>query len=167
MRFKECLWVALVLFGSGQLHAAGTGLDPSLQLLKQQALELERDVLILEEQMDHPLVIYLSMEAQRKFKLHSLHIVIDGQLVRTHVYDSNTREALEKGGAQQVYKGALAPGDHELIVYYRNSRAYQRGEKRVINKTLKPQFIEIHIPRAESLESRSQPELVIREWDQY
>lgn len=167
MRCLGGLLVMLLMLGAGQTGAVGAGLDPSLQLLKQQALELERDLLILQEQMENPLVIYFSMQASSRFKLQSLHILIDGQVVKTHEYDSNTLQGLKKGGAQRVYAGQLAPGPHELIVYYRNNRDYQRGNKRIIHKTLKPAFLEILIRPTDSLESRSQPELLIQEWDRY
>lgn len=165
MEFRHFLRVLLALWGMGQAQAGG--LDTSLQLLKQQALELERDVLILEEQVEHPLVIYFSMQASSKFRLQSLHILLDGQPLIIHEYDSLTRDALHKGGAQLVYQGRLAAGEHELIAYYRNNRDYQRGSKRVINKTLQAKFIEVVVRQEPGAESRSQPELTIREWDRF
>jgi hypothetical protein len=72
---------------------------------------------------------------------------------------------LHRGGAQRVYQGGLAAGKHELIAYYRNSRDYQRGSKQVFNKTLQAKFIEVVVRQEPGAESRSQPELTIREWD--
>jgi len=165
MGLRIFLAILLALWGLGQAQAAG--LDNGLQQLKQEALELERDVLILEEQLENPLVIYFSMQAPRKFRLQSLHILIDGKPLKTLDYDSATRQALARGGAQRVYQGRLASGTHELIAYYSDHRDYQRGSKRQISKTLKPKFIEIVIQPQPGSESRAQPELVIREWDKF
>ena len=162
-----CFILICVLAVPGLLNASPSGLDSSLQLLKQQALELERDLLILEEQLDHPLVIYLSMDAAHKFKLESLHILLDGEPLQIHEYDSNTRDALRKGGAQLVYSGKLALGQHELIAYYRSNRDHQRGAKLEIHKTLKPTFIEIIIQSQQGTETRLRPELFMREWDNF
>ncbi len=160
------LFILLFLAGQGLLNAAPVGLDSGLQLLKQQALELERDVLILEERLEQPLVIFFSLQVQRKFRLESLEILLDGKPLKSLSYDSVTRNALRKGGAQQVYRGKVAAGEHELIAYYRNSRDYQRGAKIRFQKSPKPTFIEIIIrPQADSDNRFLLPELAIRQWD--
>jgi hypothetical protein len=161
------LWVLLFLAGQGQLNAAPVGLDSGLQLLKQQALELERDVLILEEQLEQPLVIYFSMEMEKRFRLESLDILLDGKPLKSLEYSGATLKALRKGGAQQVYRGAIEVGEHELIAYYRNNRDYQRGAKIRFHKKTKPTFIEIIIRQQPQSESRQQPELLIRQWDDF
>ena len=141
------------------------GLDSALQLLKQQELELERDLLILEEQVTNPLVIYFSMDTDHKFKLDSLTILLDGKKLTAKEYNAAIIKNLRRGSAQLVFKGSIAQGKHELIAYYTSNRDYQRGSKLIIEKTIQPKFLEIVIQKQDSKESRLQPELMIREWN--
>jgi hypothetical protein len=97
--------------------------------------------------------------------LDSLAILLDGKPLKSLNYNSATREALRKGGAQQVYRGEVEAGEHELIAYYRNSRDYQRGAKIRFKKSLKPTFIEIVIRQQEDSKNLLLPELTIRQWD--
>lgn len=143
------------------------GLDVELQDLKLQALALESDVLILQEQLEHPLTIYLSMDADARFKLDTLDILLDGKPLRSIEYDSQSIAGLRRGGAQRVFRGEVAEGSHELIAYYRSNRSYQRGARMRFEKTLKPQFMEIVISREEGVDTRLKPKLEIRLWDQF
>ena len=162
-----CRLLPILLLGlvTASVQAVAGGLDAELQNLKIQALELERDVLILEEQLSRPVSIYLSMDADSRFKLDTLDILLDGRSIRSIEYDSKSIAGLRKGGAQLVYRGELAEGNHELIAYYRNHRAYQRGAKISFRKTLKPAVIEIMILRDKGIETLATPKLEFKIWD--
>lgn len=171
--FKSLLLLLLVV--SAALHAESPGesvatqyrgLDSGLQLLKQQSLELERDLLILEEQVANPLVIYFSMDTDRKFRLDTLNVLLDGEKLVNQQFSREDLKPLRQGGAQLIYKGGIKPGKHELIAYYISDRDYQRGAKFIIEKTLQPAFLEVIIQKQESKESRLQPAMIIHEWKQ-
>jgi hypothetical protein len=51
-----------------------------------------------------------------EFRLDSVQIQIDGELVAHHIYSFKELEALQKGGVQRIYTGNIATGDHRLDV---------------------------------------------------
>ncbi len=154
----------LVLFISyhGILYAENKGMDFDLQLLKQKVLEVESDLLVLEEENEKPFVIYTSMNADRRFKLEDLYIHLDGKELKHQGYEKKDIKILRKGYSQLVYSGELAPGKHELIVYYLSSKDYSHGAKLIFNKSETAFYIEIIIKKRKSKEARFQPELVLR-----
>jgi len=137
----------------------------NLELLKQKTIELNRDLDIFVENDSRPLVVYFSVDADQKFKIESLRLLIDGNLLKLINYDDISRQALASGGAQLVYSGRVSPGKHEIIAYYTSNRDYQRGTSRVIKKRDEVQYVEVVVQKQNTKKSRLQPELIIREWN--
>jgi len=162
---KVQLMVILFVPYHGSLYAENKGMDIGLQILKQNILEVESDLLVLEEEIEKSFVIYTSMNADRRFKLEDLYIHLDGREIKHQVYEKKDLKILRKGYSQLVYTGQLSPGKHELIVYYLSSKDYSNGAKLIINKSEDSYYIEIVIKKRKSKEARFQPELILRTVD--
>lgn len=140
---------------------AESGFTEALQTLKQQSLSLDRDLLLLEEKITQPLSIYLSLQVDAKFVLQSMTLTLDNKPLLNVQYTDIERQAMAKGGAQLLYRGALPEGEHQLIAYYQSDKGYQGGSKFSFRKDQASQVIEIQILRGKSRESRLQPSVVI------
>jgi tetratricopeptide (TPR) repeat protein len=162
---KTPLIVLLVFLCGESLKAENKGMDQDLQVLKQGILEIDSDLLIQEERLKNPLVIYLSMEVDRRFKLEDLYLQLNGRDFKHQSYEKKDLKILRKGYAQLVFTGELAVGEHELIAYYLSSKDHSSGSKFHFNKTASANFVEISIKKHKSKESRFNPELTIREID--
>ena len=94
--------------------------DQKIQPIKQQALELNRDLLILEEEILFPshsrMTMFLSMDAGDFFHPDEVSLSIDGKQVTHHLYTQEQREALRLGGAQRLYMGNVEIGEHDIVV---------------------------------------------------
>lgn len=152
--------VFLILLMFSRAHAE-SAFTEAMQSLKQQSLSLDRDLLLLEEKITRPLSIYLSTQVDAKFVLHSMTLTLDGKPLLDVKYSDVERKALAKGGAQLLYRGALSPGEHQLIAYYQSDKGYQGGSKFKFSKDDASQIIEIKILKGNSRESRLQPSVVI------
>jgi hypothetical protein len=154
----------VLLFSSWGVPAQPQDSMMELEMLRQQTIELNRDFEIYEESLSKPLVIYFSINADQKFRIKSLRVLLDGKLLKLIEYDDKSRRALDAGGAQLVFSGSVLPGKHELIAYYISDRDYQGGTSRVIQKQDETQYMEIEIQKQNTKKSRLQPDVMIREW---
>ncbi|MEM8563758.1 MAG: AraC family transcriptional regulator, partial [Pseudomonadota bacterium] len=95
------LWIPGIAHAEEQL-----ALQESIQDIKQQALELNRDLFILEEELLFPdntqLAIYVSMDADELFTLDAVKLTIDGVVVTNYLYTDRQVDALQRGGVQRL-----------------------------------------------------------------
>lgn len=109
-------------------------LDKSLQQLKSQVLQLNRDLFILEEDLLFPastqVAIFVSVDIGRFFKLDSVEVKIDEQGVAGFLYTQRQRTALEQGGIQKLYLGNIKSGTHELTAIFIGLDSEGRSIKR-------------------------------------
>ncbi len=164
MRFFQLL-NCLLLIAFLSAASAEQSINLELQGLKQQSLLLDRDLLILGDEIEKPFSIYLSQVTDIKFVLETMTIKLDGKPLVSHTYTAKERKALKKGGAQLLYKGTLSDGPHKLIAYYRSNKDYQGGEEFEFNKKSASQAVEISLQKGESKESRLQPGVIINNVD--
>ncbi len=129
----------------------------ALQTLKQQSLELERDLLSLEQQITRPISIYLTLDTDSRYFIEKLVLKLDGQDLLTHEYRLEERQALNQGGAQLLYNAPLEAGKHRLIAYYQSNKGYQGGTEYEFIKTDHSIVLKLHIFSNESKESRLKP----------
>lgn len=149
---------------------AETKLEDEIQSLKQNVLDLNRDLLILEEELLFPansqLAVYLSVDVGQYFQLDAVTLKIDGKEVSHYLYTDKQVKALRRGGVQRLYLGNLRKGDHEITAIYTgygpNKREYKRGASTTITKDLDPAWVELRI---EDEEGKQQPEFTIKHWD--
>lgn len=144
-------------------------LSQKVEDLKQSALELNRDLLILEEDLLFPantqVAVYVSLDVGHFFQLDAVKLQIDEQMVASHVYSEKQNSALSRGGIQRLYLGNLKTGKHEITAFFHGIGPQQREYKRAATYTLKkdqnPTMLEI---RVRDSEQALQPEFDFKEW---
>ena len=145
-------------------------LSQQVENVKRSALELNRDLLILEEELLFPsntrLNVFLSMDVGYFFRLDSVKLSVDGEVVATHLYTDRQNYALNKGGVQRLYIGNLKQGDHELTAVFTgigpNKREYKRGATTIVSKDRSARALELQI---RDDEDKQQPSFSFVEWE--
>jgi hypothetical protein len=96
------------------------GLDEQVQEIKSDVLRIATELNRLEEKLLYPsdtqVAVFVSLAENETFRLDSVQVRIDGELVAHHIYSFKELEALKKGGVQRIYTGNVATGAHELAV---------------------------------------------------
>lgn len=144
-------------------------LDHQVEDLKQQVQELNRDLLILEEELLFPtntqVAVFVSMDVGAYFQLDAVKLKIDDQLVASYLYTEQQTQALYRGGVQRLYLGNLKSGEHEISAFFTgigpNGRDYKRGATATITKGSGAKQMELRITDSTV---RQQPEFEIHEW---
>ncbi len=141
---------------------------PEVENLKVSVLNLNRDLLILEEELLYPasnqVAIYLSMDLGQFFNLDAVKLEIDNKLVASELYTDKQINALFRGGVQRLYIGNLKTGEHEISAFFTGrgpQQNYKRGAKLVVNKTQAPLVLELKIMDSTA---QLQPTFDIKEW---
>ncbi len=157
--------------GTPAAPSAGTAqsLDTSIQALKQDALELNRDLLVLEEELLYPastqLAVFVSIDIGTLFDLDAVQLKLDNTVVGNYLYTERELQALRRGGVQRLYLGNLKTGKHELVAVFTGKgphwRDYRRGATLNFDKTTSPKYIELRI---QDRERKQQPEFFVKEW---
>jgi hypothetical protein len=146
-----------------------SGVNEEVQTLKQQVLELNRDLFMLEEELLFPsntqVSVFVSMDVGEFFQLDSVQVKIDGKEVADYLYTQREVEALVRGGVQRIHIGNLRTGEHELVAFFTgkgpHGRDYKRGATLKIQKGLGPKYVELKIV---DQTSNFQPDFDIKEW---
>lgn len=161
---------AVPAFSAAEADDTSRTLDEQVQDLKKLAVDLNRDLFLLEEELLFPantqVAVFVSMDVGEFFALDSVEIKLDDKDVTNYLYTEREVEALHQGGVQRVYVGNLRAGEHELIAMFTgdgpHERDYRRGASLVFEKGIGPKYIELTIS---DRENKLQPEFVVREWD--
>src|SRR5262245_25167239 len=94
--------------------AKDAALGTQLQDVKNQVLELNRDLFILEEELLFPtntqVAVFVSVDAGEFFALDSVEVKIDDKLVTHYLYTEKQADALRRGGVHRIYVGNLRTG---------------------------------------------------------
>lgn len=173
-RVYTVMWAMAMCFGAvvaaGAANAQdGRALDARIQTLKQGVMELNRDLLVLEEELLFPastqVAVFVSMDVGTLFQLDSVQVKLDNTVVSNYLYTEREVQALHRGGVQRLYLGNLRAGKHELVAVFTgkgpHARDYRRGATVTFEKTTGPKYIELQIRD----ETRSQqPEFRVKEW---
>jgi hypothetical protein len=162
-------------FSAAAGAAAATGgesqaLDQQVQDLKKLAVDLNRDLFLLEEELLFPantqVAIFVSMDVGAYFGLDSVELKLDDKNVANYLYTDREVDALIRGGVQRVYVGNVKAGQHELVAAFTgkgtHERDYRRGASLVFEKGIGPKYIELTVT---DRQSKLQPEFVVKEWE--
>jgi len=145
-------------------------LDQNIQQLKSEAVDLNRDLFVLEEELLFPantqVAVFLSMDVGDFFNLDSVSLKIDDHEVANYLYTPREVAALIKGGVQRLYLGNLKVGDHELTAFFNgkgpNDRDYKRGATIKFKKAIGAKYLELKI---NDRQRKLQPEFEIKDWE--
>lgn len=160
----------LVMLWGNAAAAQAVPIDTDIQAIKKDAVDLNRELAALEEELLFPagtqVSVFLSLDVGAFFRLESVQVKIDDREVANHLYSERDINALEKGGAQRLYLGNLLTGEHELLAIFTgkgpDGRDYRRGASVKFTKDGKAKFLELRIS---DRQRSGQPEFEIRDWD--
>jgi hypothetical protein len=145
-------------------------LDQGVQSLKEQVLNLNRDLFLLEEELLFPansqVAFFVSVDVGEYFALDSVSLKIDGKEVANYLYTDREAKALLRGGVHRIHIGNLKAGEHELVAVFTGEgphlRDYRRGASLNFDKGIGAQYIEL---RVSDRASAQQPEFVVQVWE--
>ncbi|QIL90923.1 AraC family transcriptional regulator [Microbulbifer sp. SH-1] len=168
-RISTFLASLVLTCSAGAIAQDGDFAADDLENLKQEVLKLNRDLLVLEEDLLFPaqsqVAVYVSMDVGHFFDLDSVKLHIDNKLVETHLYTDHQKQALIRGGIQPLFKGNLKSGDHTITAFFTGFGPEQREFKRAatieLKKTDEPAVVELRISDSGG---KQQPEFEVIEW---
>jgi hypothetical protein len=148
---------------------APAALDTRVQDLKAEVMRLNRDLLVLEEELLFPagtqVAVFVSMDVGKMFELESVQIKLDDKVVSQHLYTPLEVQALHRGGVQRIFVGNLRAGSHAIDAFFTgrgpHERDYKRGTTLKFDKGTEPRYIELRIK--DSL-AKLQPEFEVKVW---
>jgi len=146
------------------------GIDEETQQLKKDAIDLNRELFMLEEELLFPantqVAVFVSMDVGEFFALDSVQLKVDDREVANYLYTEREAGALLKGGVHRVYLGNLKVGGHELVAIFTgkgpNQRDYRRGATVKFDKAVGAKYLELKIT---DRQRRAQPEFEIKDWE--
>jgi hypothetical protein len=149
--------------------ASAAGLDSRIQDAKGDVVRLNRDLLVLEEELLFPantqVAVFVSMDVGKLFELGSVQVKLDDKVIANYLYTSAEVKALHRGGVQRMYLGNLKAGTHELVALFTGGgphfRDYKRGANIKFDKTTEPKYIELRIKDSTG---KLQPEFEVKVW---
>ena len=149
--------------------APAATLDGRIQDVKSDVIKLNRDLLVLEEELLFPantqVALFVSMDVGKMFELDSVQIKLDDKLVANYLYTPLEVQALHRGGVQRVYLGNLKTGEHEIVAFFTgkgpHDRDYKRGATVKFEKGTEAKYIELRIQDAMG---KLQPEFDVKLW---
>ena len=144
-------------------------LDGRVQDVKNDVIKLNRDLLVLEEELLFPantqVALFVSMDVGKMFELDSVQVKLDDKVVAAYLYTPLEVAALHRGGVQRVWIGNLKTGEHELVAYFTgkgpHDRDYKRGATVKFEKGTEAKYIELRIKDSMG---KLQPEFDIKLW---
>lgn len=147
-----------------------TPLSEQVEDLKQAALSLNRDLLLLEEELLFPgntqVAVFVSMDVGEFFQLDAVKVKIDDKVVGSHLYTDKQIDALFRGGIQRLYMGNLKSGTHEVSAFFTGKgpagRDYKRAASFSFDKGSEPTLLELRIVDSNQ---KLQPVFDIKEWE--
>lgn len=171
-RFHQALAglaLAAALLPAFAQTAAPNTLDARIQDVKGDVIRLNRDLLVLEEELLFPantqVALFVSMDVGKLFQLDSVQIKLDDKPVANYLYTPLEVAALHRGGVQRVYLGNLRAGSHELVAFFTgqgpHERDYKRGATVKFDKGTEPKYIELRIKDSTG---KLQPEFDVKVW---
>ena len=146
------------------------GISREVEELKNDVLELNRDLFILEEDLlfsaNTQISVFVSVDVDDLFELDSMTLKIDDKVVTNYLYTAREAGSLNKGGVQRLYIGNLTSGEHEVTAFFigkgPSKRDFKRAVSKVIEKTENAKFVELKITGDISKE---QPDFIVKVWE--
>ena len=95
------------------------------------------------------LIVYLSTDTRKNFRLNQVNFEIDGKIVHSRQYTDRENMALQQGGAHRLYITNLTNGKHTVTAYYqggaKNKNQYQGKKSFSFNKKAQRKTIEFKL----------------------
>lgn len=156
-------------YAQAEDKAATSSLPSDLQSLKQDVLELNKELSQLENELLYPSsqsALYVSLEVGTTVRLIDINVTMDGKNVAYHYYTEQEYSALTKGGMHRIYNGNISTGKHDLKTvitgYDPKGKSFQRVVNYAFVKGGDRKFVELHISDDAN---KSQAEFQFHDWD--
>ena len=164
----RALLLSCLLLLSAQA-GADTPASDQLEQLKQQVIQLNRELFLLEEELLFPpetqLAVFLSLESGQFFQIDSVELILNDKPVGAFLYTTQQREALQRGAIQPLYKGNVKAGEHNLTAVFVGKGPDNRDYRRAVNyrfaKADDAVLLELQI---NDRSSDYQPDFVVQPW---
>lgn len=133
------LFSILLLAVASQSAAATTETSAQQQLeqLQQQAIALNRELFILEEELLFPpqtqLAVFVSVDAGSFFALDSIQLRLNDQAITAHLYTASELAGLQRGAIHPLYKGNIRAGEHTLTAVFVGKGPEDRDYRRAVS----------------------------------
>lgn len=145
------------------------GIATNVQSLKQEVIELNKDLRNMEEKLLFPsntrYTVFLSLTTGQFFTLESVKLKIDGKLVATQIYSKKQRTALSRGGIHRLYVTNLNQGMHSATAFFtglgKDGRPYKRAATLDFEKSAGSEFLELAIMDEGSTQ---EPRFELKRW---
>jgi hypothetical protein len=133
-------------------------LDEQVQEIKSDVLSIAAELSRLEEKLLYPsntqVSVFVSLAEGETFRLDSVRILIDGELVAHHIYSFKELEALSKGGVQRIYTGNIRSGEHRIEVSIAGKlpggKDFAKTESFSFSKDVEPKLVGITLAGRDS-----------------
>ncbi len=163
---RRVVVLLLMLFAS-QLHAAE--LDKELADFKRDVLEVNKRLLLLEEELlfpaDTQVGIYVSLDVGHYFQPDSVTLELDGEVLASPLSTERELRALKNGAVQRLALANVKNGEHEIVAFVTGmgpeGREIRRGVTGRFDKRHGRHFVQLHI---EDDKAKQQPRLLFRDW---
>jgi hypothetical protein len=160
-------FILLLMLVAAQLH--GAELDKDLADFKRDVLEVNKRLLLLEEELlfpaDTQVGIYVSLDVGHFFQPDSITLELDGEVLTSHLYTEKEIRALKNGAVQRLALANVKNGDHELTAFITGigpaGREMRQGVTGHFDKNHGRHFVQLHI---EDDTAKQQPRFRFRDW---
>jgi len=144
-------------------------IEQEVQAIKQEILDINRDLSSVEEELLYPpenrLTVFLSLSSGATTHLKTLRIHLDEDTLVHHKYSDAEIEALRKGGVHKAYIGSIGNGEHVLRAQLRGTgrkdRTFDIAHSATFTKRQGTKYVELRVSES-SL--RRVPRLTIQSW---
>jgi hypothetical protein len=165
----KMLFISGLLWLSLFASAATEPVSNQLEDLKQQVIQLNRELFLLEEELLFPpqtqLAVFLSVDSGKFFQLDSVELILNDKPVGAHLYTAQQWQALTRGAIQPLFKGNVKAGEHNLTAVFvgkgPDNRDYRRAVSYQFAKADDAVLLELQI---NDRSSDYQPDFVVQPW---
>lgn len=114
--------------------ATEPSLDASLQQFKKDMLDVNKRLLIMEEELLFPanaqFTLFVSLDVGHYLVPDSVTIALDGKPTQSHLYTEREVEALKRGAIQRALTTIIKPGTHRLTAVVAGTDDHGRPVRR-------------------------------------
>ena len=159
--------IVLLLLAFSPLQSAE--LDKDLADFKREVLEVNKRLLLLEEELlfpaDTQVGVYVSLDVGHFFEPDSITLELDWEVIASHLYTEKEVRALRNGAVQRLAVANVKNGGHELVAFVTGDgpqgTEIRRGVNGQFEKGHGRHFVQLHI---EDDAAKQQPRFRFREW---
>jgi len=165
----KSVWRGLLVFLLLVSSVVAGELDQDLAQFRKDVLDINRRLLLLEEELlfpaDTQLAVFVSLDVGKYFTPDSITLKLDGKTIDGHLYTEREVQALKTGAIQKLHVTNIRNGSHELTAFISgigpSNREYRRAVTLQFEKSSGRQFVQL---RMEDDAVAQQPKFVLRNW---